>query len=313
MLGLALSATGRNSPESFLQQGTSLLDHDRFADSVALLTRALAQNPKDVRAYYYRALANEMVDRQAAISDWQRFVELVEMGPEAKQEVTQAQERLQVLQKIPRLPDSLLPSRYVPKAGDYYQENARPSAGLLWTQFPVNVYADGPPQQWQGALQHALAAWNDVFPLRRVPTERDANITMRWTALAGGRAGREQSFIQVRNEGDQSYQRLNLATIVLDNSRRWSEPEMRLTLLHELGHALGISGHSNGSKDVMIPIIYETILELPANLSAVGPSAPVIQLPSNGSSVYVSAKLTPRDVNTLIRLYNCSGPVVPLR
>jgi hypothetical protein len=69
-----------------------------------MLTRAVEQNPKDVKAYYYRALANEMVDRQAAISDWHRFEELVAEDPEAKQEVMQAQERLQVLKKMPRLP-----------------------------------------------------------------------------------------------------------------------------------------------------------------------------------------------------------------
>jgi len=313
VLCLAVTASGRDSAESFLQQGTKLLDRDHFADSVAMLTRALEQNPKDARAYYYRALANEMVDRQAAIGDWRRFVELAAIDPEAKQELTQGQQRLQVLEKIPRLPDSLRPSRYVPKAGDYYQESAGPSAGLLWTQFPVKLYTGSPPKKWQGALQHALAAWNPVFPLRLVPTQQEANITMRWAGLAGGRAGTEQSFIQVRKEGDQVFQRLNLASIVLDTSHHWSGPEMRLTLLHELGHALGINGHSNSSKDIMIPILYETIIELPANLSGVGPSAPLIQFPGNGSSVYVNTKLTARDVNTLIRLYNCSGPIVPLR
>ena len=53
----------------------------------------------------------------------------------------------------------------MPKAGDYYQESAGPSAGLLWTQFPVKVSADSPPKKWQGALQEALAAWNGVIPL----------------------------------------------------------------------------------------------------------------------------------------------------
>ena len=148
---LDVTAGGGNSAESFLQQGTKLLDRDHFADSVAMLTRALEQNPKDIRAYYYRALANEMVDRQAAISDWRRFAELVATDPEAKQEVTQAQERLQVLNNMPQLPDSLRSSRYALKARDYYQESVGPSAGLLWTEFPVKVYADNPPAKWQGA------------------------------------------------------------------------------------------------------------------------------------------------------------------
>jgi predicted Zn-dependent protease len=278
-----------------------------------MLTRALEQNPKDIRAYYYRALANEMVDRQAAIGDWGRFVELVVMDPEANEEVMQAQERLQALKNMPQLPDSLRPSRYMQKAGDYYQESAGPSAGLLWTEFPVKVYADSPPAKWKGALQDALAAWNDVIPLRRVSTGQEANITMSWAGLQGGKAGREQSFIQVRKEGDQVFQRLDRASIVLDNSHHWSGPEMLLTLLHELGHALGIDGHSSGSKDVMFPVLYETITEPQANLSVVGPSTRLIQFPGDGSSVDVNTKLTPRDINTLVRLYNCSGPVVHLK
>lgn len=307
---LHVTSGGGNSAESFLQQGTKLLDRDHFADSVAILTRAVEQNPKDIRAYYYRALANEMVDRRAAIDDWGRFVELVVMDPEAKEEVTQAQERLETLEKIPRLPDSLRPSRYVLKAGDYYQESSGLSAGLLWTEFPVRVYADSPPAKWQGALQDALAAWNDVIPLRRVSTRQEANITISWASLREGKAGREQSFIQVRKVGDRVFQRLDRASIVLDNSHHWSGPEMRLTLLHELGHAMGINGHSSGSKDVMFPILYETITEPAANLLVVGPSTPLIQFPGDGSSVDVNTKLTPRDINTLIRLYNCSGPVV---
>ena len=149
---------------------------------------------------------------------------------------------------MPRLPDSLRPSRYVPKAGDYYQESAGPSAGLLWTQFPVKVYADSPPEKWQAALQEALAEWNNVIPLRQVPTRQEAHIMMSWTRLQGGRAGTERSFTVVGKEGNRVFQRLDTASIVLDNSHHWSGTQIRFTLLHELGHALGINGHSNGPR-----------------------------------------------------------------
>ena len=314
VLCLAATAGSRDSSQSFLQQGIKLFDHGHFVDSVAALTRALEQNPKDIRACCYRAQANEMVDRQAAIGDWRRFAELAAMDPRSQGAVTLAQERLQALAKMPRVPDSLCPFRYVPKAGDYYEGVAVASAGLLWTHFPVKVYADSPPEKWQRVLREALAEWNDVLPLRQVSTREEADIIISWASLPGGRAGTERSFTLVGNEDDRAFQRLGTASIVLDNSHRWSGPQTRFDLLHEMGHALGINGHSKGSKDIMIPILHETIAEAPAVLAgAAYPPAGPMQFPGDGASAHINMKLTLRDVNTLIRLYNCSGPVVHLK
>ncbi len=189
VLGFAVTAAGHDPAESFLQQGTKLLHLGLFADSVAMFTRVLEQNPQDVRACYYRALANEMVDRQAAIGDWRKFVELVAADPDSKQEVTQAEERLHALEEMPELPDSLRPSRYVPRAGDYYQEVAGPSVGLQWTRFPVKVFADRPPEEWRRALEKTLDAWSSVFPLQTVSEREGADIALSWAKLPKGTMG----------------------------------------------------------------------------------------------------------------------------
>jgi predicted Zn-dependent protease len=303
VLALAVTAAGHDPSESFLRHGTELLHRGFFADSVAMFTRALEQNPKDVKACYYQALANEMVDRQAAIGDWRKFVELVATNPDSKEEVTQAEERLRALEAMPALPESLRPSRYVPRAGDYYQEVAGPSVGLQWTQFPVKVFADSPPEEGRRALEKALAAWMNVFPLQMVSAREGADIVLSWAKLPKGTLGRERDLIQVRNEDDRLVRRKK-SFISLDNSPRWSEREMRAVVLHELGHALGIEGHSDDSRDVMFDEEV-TILHL-------------VQEGASGfygtsSSTGINTKLTPRDVNTLIRLYNCPGPLVHLK
>lgn len=310
VLGLAITAAGRDPAEYFLRQGNRLLDQGLFPEAVAAYTRALQQNPKGGRVYYYRALANEMVDRQAAIVDWRQFAESAASDSRLKEAVAQAQQRVQALEKMPALPDLLHPSRYVPKAGDYFQEVAGTSVGLLWTEFPVKVFADNPPKEWRRALHEALDTWMSVFPLQTVSARETANIVLSWAELPKQTLGMEGVLTEIRKEDDTVVSRRKESTIILDNSHRWSEREMRATVLHELGHALGIRGHSDGSRDLMFPQEVEIIEVTNMSLIAPGPSG---SRSSGVSSTRINTKLTPRDVNTLIRLYNCPGPVVHLK
>jgi predicted Zn-dependent protease len=311
MLSLSTAGLGRGPAETSVRQCNKLLDRGLFADAVAACSRAIEGNPKEAKAYYYRALANEMVERQAAIRDWRRFIELKGTDSDSKEVVNQVQERVQALESRPALPDTLQPWRYVPKAGDYYLEVARDSAGLLWTGFPVKVFADSPPEEWRRALQEALAAWKSVFPLQPASTWQDADIVISWGRLPEGKMGTEHGWTTIRREDDRVVERRKRSLISLDNSRRWSQREMRAALLHEVGHALGIGGHSDGARDVMFPA--------ERNLSEVSRGGVSGAQPVAGGSagiftrVRLNTKLTSRDVNTLIRLYNCPGPLVLLR
>jgi predicted Zn-dependent protease len=309
VLGLAITTTGRDPAESFLREGNRLLDEGLFAEAVAAYTRALQQNPREVKVYYCRALANEMVDRQAAIRDWRQFAELAATDSRSKEAVAEARQRVQALEKIPALPDLLNPSRYVRKAGDYYQEVAGASVGLLWTEFPIKVFADSPPEEWQRALQEALDAWMNVFPLQTVGARERADIVLSWAKLPKRTLGTEGESIQIRKEDDRVVSRRKESLIILDNSHRWSEREMRAAVLHELGHALGIGGHSDNSKDVMFPEEVKglAVSKIPGQLGLGDPGFYGVS-----SSTGANTKLTPRDVNTLIRLYNYPGPVVRL-
>ena len=308
MLAFTITAAGRDQAESFLRQGNRLLDQGLFREAVAAYTRALEQNPKDVRVYYYRALANEMVDRQAAIGDWRQFAELAAADSRLKEAAAQAQQRVHALAEIPALPDLLHPSKYVRKAGDYYQETAETSEGLLWTEFPIKVYAENPPVVWRRALQEALDAWMSAFPLQTVSAQERADIFLSWAKLPKQIVGTEGDSFQVRKEDDRVVSRQKESFITLNNSRRWSEREMRAVILHELGHALGIGGHSDRSRDVMYPAEVN-IVELSQGFDIWGrPGSSAVS-----SSAGINTKLSPRDVNTLIRLYNCPGPLVRLK
>lgn len=307
-----LSAASSSKANALWREGVRLYEKGRFAEAAACFTDALEQNPQNPKIYYNRAVANEMVDRQQALRDWRRFLELAVTDPKWKSEVTRIQERLQTLEEMPALPATLQPAAYAAKAGDYYEQIAEESLGLRWTGFPVRVFVGSPPKDWQPATQEALDDWTRVFPLRLVNAKEDADIVLSWVSLpknSGGSqpSGSEQDWIHSEKERGRLIERQKTSLITLDISRHWSEDEMCATVLHELGHALGIKGHSDSFKDVMFPEEQEVLTESKGgqdlrHFSRSGPSGVI-------STRGVTKKLTPRDINTLIRLYNCAGPL----
>ncbi len=82
---------------------------------------------------------------------------------------------------------------------------------------------------------------------------------------------------------------------------------MRLTLLNELGHALGIFDHSGISRDVMFPEVHEK------TEGSMTWQTGLTQSYAEEPWTPINTKLSQRDVNTLIRLYNCPGPLVHLK
>jgi hypothetical protein len=100
------------------------------------------------------------------------------------------------------------------------------SLGSLWTQFPVKVFAESPPNRWQRPLQYALDTWSGVLPLRWVSARQGADIVISWAHLPGGNMGTERSSLLVREEGDNVVKVPKTISIILDNSYRLSEPQM---------------------------------------------------------------------------------------
>jgi len=295
--------------ESAFRAGNRFFDTAYFREAVEMYTRALDQDPSNIKVHYNRALANEMVDRKAAIRDWEQVLELTGDNPDWKAAASQVRERLQTLAKMPSLPDSLQPSNYVPKAGDYYQEVAESSQGLQFDKFPVKVFVGSVPENWQRSTREALAGWSRVVPLEEVASREAADIVLSWQSSPdeSGRLAWDKDVIQEEDDGTTS-RRKKVAVVMLDTTRNSSEAQKRAAVLHEIGHALGIQGHSNRSEDVMcdtidLVVVHET--RIVTSVPAAGGSLPGVYPHS-----YVPTppkKLTQRDVNTMIRLYNSPG------
>jgi predicted Zn-dependent protease len=291
-------AADRGKALDAYREGNSLFDQGRFTEAVQAYNQAIAEDPQYAQASHNLALASEMVDHQQAVDAWKRFIDIAASREDLKYDVARARARLQLLESMPTLPESMHPSHYVSADGDYYWQVSTDSEGDEWNHLPLKVFlGSAPNMKWQEGAREAYDIWSAVFPLQIVAKPQDADIRMGWEASTQeyGHAGEEMDWVQFKYAGDQISRR-RIAVLTVDVSRPWSKDEMRAIVMHELGHAFGIKGHSDSKKDIMFWQLQDR------KRSIAIPGSPV---PFSWRSLV--KKPSQRDLNTLIRLYNSAG------
>ena len=305
LLAASAPAADREAAKASYRQGNEFFDQSRFADAAAAYGHAIEQDPQFLEAYYNRALSDEMVDRQKAIADWRQFADLAANSPDFKYQAGQASARIQILQMLPAYPDALQPSRYVSSASDYYPEIAETSESERWTAYPIKVSIGNVPEaNWAQGAREAFSIWKEMLPLELTAEPEEADIRFNWEGgqdMERGEAGEEMDWVQFRRVGNELTGR-KVAFISVDLSRRWSKDEMRAIVLHEMGHALGIKGHSLSKGDIMSFQMQDKTRQV---------RVPGVYYPFAWKSLV--SKPSQRDLNTLIRLYNTPGVVLRMK
>jgi predicted Zn-dependent protease len=197
------------------------------------------------------------------------------------------------------LPNQLQDWTIKEESGDYFWAIESHLVGyFIFSQFPVKVYLDRPTypidrsnfsqlrfQQWLEAVRVAIADWHEYFPIVEVNRAEEADIIIKRehppinaqinpeTGLYDlPRARSAQTSYQFYVSEDRPPLLLHRMSINISPAQ--NNDYIVAATRHELGHALGIWGHSDQKNDVMY-----------------------------FSQVRNSPPISPRDINTLKKIY----------
>ncbi len=187
------------------------------------------------------------------------------------------------------------------KIGDYFEQiKPTPLGYLIWSEFPIKVYLDRPSnfadlsassqrfQQWTESVLQAIAEWNIYLPLTETQDPQEADILIQRTEPPLGKnldPATGQSQLPRARTAQTRYQFYlrEVEPIIIKNRMTiqikpgLSQTATLAAIRHELGHALGIWGHSPVENDVMYY-----------------------------SQTKKSSPISIRDINTLIKIYEQS-------
>jgi predicted Zn-dependent protease len=181
-------------------------------------------------------------------------------------------DRLQAaIAKPHNLPQTLAQWNEAKTPGDYFDQVRSVKVGaLVWSNWPIRVYVEPlpiglpmKPEVWQTAIAQAVEDWQPYLPLNLVDTASEADIQI------SPNSPRHKSGTRVRS-AETRYElyvsdRQTLLHRVTINIRPSQTPQyLTAAARHELGHALGIWGHSRNPADVM----YFAQVRIPPGISA---------------------------------------------
>ena len=154
---------------------------------------------------------------------------------------------------------------------DYFEQiEPSPMGYLVWSKFPVRVYVEQPQviedtaankrfREWVLSVREAIAQWNEYFPLQEAEQESADIVILRSQPEREIKLNPDTGLYDIPRavtaQTNYEFYLTEPASIALRMTVQVSDnfvgESLLATVRHELGHALGIWGHSPNESDAL--------------------------------------------------------------
>ncbi len=233
----------------YFNNGKTLYNAGQYDGSVKFFDRSLQTNPNNTAARYFLTLA-----LSKGTPTYSHQEALYDMANSKTHDMAQSYAKSQIY---------VMKERLIEGMEDNYIYSAVQNKDILrWNieSFPLKVYFEQTKPSYRENIKKAFDQWANAsgfLQFKEVFKPEESDIEIRFTPYAGPKCNGPQCnyVIATTTNTTDKYHRLNRMIITFYNSNPYGEEftnsEIYNTALHEIGHALGIAGHSNNPNDVM--------------------------------------------------------------
>ncbi len=195
--------------------------------------------------------------------------------------------------------------------GDYLNNTYRSSQGefLRWINLPIQVYVQNASQNELTLTREALELWGHHFPVKQSSSPYEADVFIEWNRKPASQNPITRPILHLDGKK-------NIRTLILIDMTPYkhlpplpNEPSLAIRLrhgvLHQLGHAFGIWGHSNNPHDVLYPVNGLEDYDIPKSWNRRSPRQS--SLSGRRLNSLNTPQPSPRDIKTLTQIYQKTG------
>jgi len=233
----------------YFNKGKTLYNAGQYDASVKFFERSLQTNPKNTASRYFLTLA-----LTKGTPTYSHQETLYYMSNSKTHDMAQSYAKSQIYAMKERLIEGM---------EDNYIYSAVQNKDILrWNTetFPLKVYFEQTKPSYREYIKRAFDQWGKAsgfLQFKEVYKPEECNIEIKFSPYAGPKCTGPNCpyVVATTTNTTDKYNRLNKMIITFYNTNPHGEDytntEIYNTALHEIGHALGISGHSDNPSDVM--------------------------------------------------------------
>lgn len=233
----------------YFNKGKTLYNAGQYDGSIKFFERSLQTNPNNTASRYFLTLA-----LTKGTPTYSHQEALYNMANSKNHDMAQSYAKSQIYTMKERLIEGM---------EDNYIYSAVQNKDILrWNieSFPLKVYFEQTKPEYRDNIKKAFDQWGKAsgfLQFKEVFKPEESDIEIKFTPYSGPKCNSANCnyVIATTTNTTDKYHRLNRMIITFYNTNPFGEEftksEIYNTALHEIGHALGIAGHSNNPNDVM--------------------------------------------------------------